>query len=236
MRDNVEIKIIDQLISSINNSEYHSDDKLPSENELANKYGVPRIVARKAYETLEEMGYIYSKQGKGRFLRYRHEPIDLFLSGKQSFSEKMIEKGYDFVSRNIFFRQIKYDEKIFKELDAGIQDKIYELGRLRIISGIPMALHISYVSAATFPDIEKTGHNISSMFNYYRSNGYKEFSSTKSILSVAFPGEEERNILNCSSLVPLLVLETNSIDVERKKILESTKILYRSDHFKYIIQ
>lgn len=235
MKDNIEMKIIDELISNINNSEYNSDDKLPSENDLADIYGVPRIVVRKAYERLEEMGYIYSKQGKGRFLRYRHKPIDLVLSGNESFSEKMIKKGYDFVSKNIFFERIRYNEKIFKELGVSDSDKVYKIGRLRIISNIPMALHISYVSSATLPNIEKIGGSISSMFEYYRSNGYKEFVSKKSILSVSFPMEEERNILECSSLVPLLILETNSADAKTEKILEYTKIIYRCDHFKYII-
>ncbi|AGK98331.1 GntR family transcriptional regulator [Clostridium pasteurianum] len=235
MKDNIEIKIIDELISNINNGEYSSDNKLPSENALADTYGVPRIVVRKAYERLEEMGYIYSKQGKGSFLRDRHKPIDLVLSGDESFSEKMIKKGYDFFSKNIFFKRIEYNEKIFKELGVTHSDKVYKIGRLRIISDIPMALHISYVSSATLPDIEKSGDSISSMFEYYRSNGYREFMSKKSILSVSFPGEEERNILECSSLVPLLVLETNSADAETAKILEYTKIIYRCDYFKYII-
>lgn len=235
MKDNIEIKIIDELISNINNGEYSSDDKLPSENALADTYGVPRIVVRKAYERLEEMGYIYSMQGKGSFLRARHEPIDLVLSGDESFSEKMIKKGYDFFSKNIFFKRIEYNEKIFNELGVSQGDKVYKIGRLRIISDIPMALHISYVSSSTLPDIEKSGNSISSMFEYYRSNGYKEFISKKSILSVSFPGEEERNILKCSSLVPLLVLETNSADAKTRKILEYTKIIYRCDYFKYII-
>lgn len=235
MNDNIEIKIIDKLIYDINNEKYNSDGKLPSENDLADAYGVPRIVVRKAYERLEEMGYIYSKQGKGRFLKPRHKPIDLVLSGKESFSEKMIKKGYDFISKNIFFKEINYNEKIFKELEVSNNEKVYKIGRLRIISNIPMALHISYVSTATFPNIEKLGDSISSMFQYYRDNGYSEFISQKSILSVSFPTEEERSILECSSLIPLLVLESNCADAKTMKLLEYTKILYRSDYFKYII-
>ena len=235
MSDNVEIKIVDELISNINNKKYHSNDKLPSENDLADVYGVPRIVVRKAYERLEEMGYVYSKQGKGRFLTERYKYIDLVLSGNESFSEKMIKKGYHFQSKNISFNKIQYNEKIYIELDAGISEKVYKIGRLRILDDMPIALHISYVSSTTFPNIERSGNFISSMFEYYKNNGYSKFTSQKSILSVSFPTHEERNIFNCSSLIPLLLIETNSIDDRTKKILEYTKILYRSDHFKYII-
>ncbi len=100
---------------------------------------------------------------------------------------------------------------------------------------MPIALHISYVSSTTFPNIEISGNFISSMFEYYKNNGYSKFTSQKSILSVSFPTYEEQNLFKCSSLIPLLLIETNSIDDRTKKILEYTKILYRSDHFKYII-
>lgn len=235
MSDTIETKIMDELISNINDEKYNSNDKLPSENDLADVYGIPRIKVRKAYERLEEMGYIYSRQGKGRYLRPRHKQIDLILSGNESFSEKIINKGYDFLSKNIMFEKIQYDEKIFKELGEDADGEVYKIGRLRIIDKIPIALHISYVSSVTFPGIEVLGKNISSMFEYYRNNGYSEIISEKSILSVSFPTEQERKIFECSSLIPLLVLETNSIDGKTKKVLEFTKILYRCDHFKYII-
>ncbi|HBC96755.1 MAG TPA: GntR family transcriptional regulator [Clostridium sp.] len=238
MNDNIdaETKIIDELIYNINKKKYDKNDRLPSENDLADIYKVPRIVVRKAYERLQEMGYIYSKWGKGRFLKHKHELIDLVLSGDKSFSEKMIKKGYDFLSKNVCFKRIKYNRKIFTELNADAGDKIYKVARLRIIDHIPMALHVSYVSSTTFPNIENFGDKITSMFEYYRNNGYSEFMSSKSILSVSFPTEGEREILKCRSLIPLLILETNSCDAKTKKILEYTKILYRSDHFKYIIK
>ncbi len=114
MSDNVEIKIVDELISNINNKKYNSNDKLPSENDLADAYGVPRIVVRKAYERLEEMGYVYSKQGKGRFLIERYKYIDLVLSGNESFSEKMIKKGYHFQSKNIFLTRSNIMKSLYR--------------------------------------------------------------------------------------------------------------------------
>lgn len=60
-----EIDIFDKLVYQIVSGQYQAHDKLPSENETADKYQVPRITARKAYEKLEELGYVYKKQGKG---------------------------------------------------------------------------------------------------------------------------------------------------------------------------
>lgn len=235
MENQVENLIIDKLISEINNDKYKIHEKLLSENELADYYKVPRITARKAYKKLEEMGYIYSKQGKGRYLKGKQQYIELHLSGDKSFSQKMIETGRELVTKNIFFEKIKYDKKIYEELGINNDDEVYKVGRLRIIDKKPSAIHISYLAKSVFKDIAEKGKDIKSVFSYYEMNGYFEFGSCKSIISISFPTEEERVILACPSLVPLLIVETNCIDIKSNKVLEYTKIIYRGDTFKYIV-
>lgn len=235
MKEDIETMIIDRLMEDIINGKYKGNDRLPSENELSDLYKTPRINIRKAYKKLEDMGYIYSKQGKGRYLKDRHQQIELVLSGNESFSKKMIDKGYDFLTRNIYCEKIDYDEKIYNELGIIKDIEVYKIGRLRIINDRPIALHISFVSKSVFKNIDKVGKDISSMFKFYKDNGYKEFTSEKSILSISLPTCEERKILNCTNLIPLLIIESNCIDKMTNKTLEFTKIIYRSDSFKYIV-
>ncbi|MDP4090423.1 MAG: GntR family transcriptional regulator [Bacillota bacterium] len=235
MKQDIENIIIDELLKDISDGKYEKDARLPSENELADSYQVPRIVVRKAYEKLEERGYIYSRQGKGRYLKGRYEQIELVLTGNESFSKKMLDKGYDLISKNVFCQKINYDEKVYNELGVLKDSEVYKVGRLRIVDRRPIALHISFVAKALFKDIEEDGSKIDSMFSYYRSKGYKEFSSEKSVLSVAYPTAEERELLKCPNFIPLLIVETNCIDKGTGKVIEYTKIIYRGDSFKYIV-
>ncbi|MTH53514.1 UTRA domain-containing protein [Bacillus mangrovi] len=230
-----EMVLVDQIMLDIKNGVYRAEDKLPSENEMADRFRVPRMVVRKSYERLQELGYIYARQGKGSYVKDRRRQIPLLLSGDVSFSEKMRELNFDFQSRNIFCIRIGFDEKIYGALQAGIEEEIYKIGRLRIVEGLPIALHISYVKASSFPDIQQAGEKITSMFEYYRSKGYRAFESGGSILSVIFPTEFERELLECSSLVPLLQLESGCVDRESGQVLECSRILYRSDCFTYEI-
>jgi GntR family transcriptional regulator len=227
--------IIDKLMIDINCGKYENNDKLPSENELADYFNVHRIMVRKAYEKLENMGYINSIQGKGRFLKERHKQIELVMTGNESFSKKMIDKGYDFTSQNIFCEKIVYNEKIYSELGVPTYEEVYRIGRLRIIDKSPSAIHISYLSKSVFNDIAEKGKNIVSIFDYYKAKGYKVFDSEKSILSISFPTLEERELLQCPNLIPLLIVETNCVDKISNTVLEYTKIIYRSDCFKYIV-
>lgn len=230
-----EIEIMDKLVSLIVSGKYNAHDKLPSENEVADLYKVPRITARKAYEQLEEMGYIYKKQGKGSYVKDRYQQIELVLSGDVSFSQKMIEKGYDFQSKTIFCMEIKYNKKIYDYLETDKEDRIFKVGRLRYIDQQPIALHISYVAKSVFKDIDAVGRDITSMFKYYKSKGHLEFCSKPGILSVSFPTKYQRKLLNCTYLIPLLVLESGCTDKKTGTVLEYIKIFYRSDCFSYVI-
>ncbi|MCO1601642.1 GntR family transcriptional regulator [Desulfosporosinus nitroreducens] len=230
-----EMEIVDKIVYLIVSGKYIAHDKLPSENKIADQFKVPRISARKAYERLEELGYIYKKQGKGSYVKDRSKQIELVLSGDVSFSQKMIEKGYDFHSETIFCREIKYNKRIYDYLETDESDRVFKVGRLRYIDQQPIALHISYVAKSVFTDIDTVGMEITSMFKYYNSKGYTEYYSKPSILSISFPTESQRKLLNCTYLIPLLVIESGCTDKKTGTVLEYIKILYRSDCFSYVI-
>ncbi|MBP1967524.1 GntR family transcriptional regulator [Paenibacillus aceris] len=230
-----EMDIMDHLIAMIQSGKYEPEDKLPSENEIADWFKVPRITARKAYERLQELGYIYSKQGKGSFVQDRNLRIPLVLSANKSFSQKMLELGYDYESKNIFCEPIEFNHKIYESLGIDEADRAYKIGRLRIIDGRPIAMHISYVSESVFPNIEREGKEITSMFKYYLNHGYRHIQSSETTLRLTHPSKYERELLACSSLIPLLVLESECKDSETGRILEYSKTMYRGDMFTYVI-
>nr|WP_231514808.1 GntR family transcriptional regulator [Oceanobacillus salinisoli] len=232
---NKEMVIIEDLMKRIVMKEMAPGSKLPSENELVDTYQVPRMTVRNALTKLEERGYIYSKQGKGRYLKEKSIQIQLPLTGKTSFTEKMEKMNYDLRTENICCQKIIYDPKIYQILHADKNDAVYQIGRLRYINEEPIAIHYSFVSEAKFPKIKDDGPMIFSMFSYYRNHGIQQFASTKTLLSITFPTSKEQQLLSCKSMVPLIVVESDCIDAQTKKVLEHTKILYRSDRFKYDI-
>ncbi|WP_010648702.1 GntR family transcriptional regulator [Oceanobacillus massiliensis] len=226
---------MDELLHSIVAGNLKSGSKLPSENELSEQYQVPRMTVRNALIKLEERGYIFSKQGKGRYIKQKSIPIQLHLTGKISFTDKMKQLGYNLTTHNIYCEKIGYDEKIYRALAAGQDDAVYQISRMRYINEEPIAIHNSFINESNFPMIKGDGPKIKSMFAYYRKLGYREFSSGKTLLSITFPTIREQQLLSCKSMVPLIVVESECIDSQSEKILEYTKILYRSDKFKYDI-
>jgi len=226
---------MDDMMNQIMSKDLQPGSKLPSENKLAEKYSVPRMTVRNALIKLEEQGYIYSLQGKGRYLKEKSIQIQLPLTGDTSFTEKMEHMGYDLRTENITFEKAAYDEKIYEILRASKSDAVYQIGRLRYINEEPIAIHYSFVKEATFPGIIQEGREILSMFSYYRKQGIEHFTSKKTTLNVTFPTLKEQKLLSCRSMVPLIVVESDCFDKKSSQVLEYTKALYRSDTFKYDI-
>lgn len=63
------IQIYNQILSEIQGGSLTIGDKLPSERELCNQFGVSRAPIRQALSALEMNGIIYSRQGEGAFVK-----------------------------------------------------------------------------------------------------------------------------------------------------------------------
>lgn len=63
------IKVYNELLKNIQEGLYSEQDKLPSENELAQQMNVSRMTLRQSLNLLQEDGIIESKKGVGTFIK-----------------------------------------------------------------------------------------------------------------------------------------------------------------------
>ncbi len=217
------------------NKDLAPGDKLPSENVLADEYKVKRIVVRNALVQLEKMGVLGSRQGVGRFVKEKLPVIELDMSGRRSFSDKMKEQGLPYESRVIFagYASDKEQKKYRAALGVGDGVFIYKVGRLRVVNHVPCAIHFSFIREDVVPRIDAEKEQLSSVFNYYKENGIVNLKSTDTQIHTAFPTLNEQRFLECQELVPLIVYESQTVDEDTDNIIEQTRILYRSDLFKH---
>lgn len=217
------------------NNDLKPGDKLPSENVLADEYKVKRIIVRNALVQMEKMGILGSRQGVGRFVKEKMPVIELDMSGRRSFSDKMREQGVPYESRVIFAGYATDKEQGKCRVAFGLTDNIaiYKVARLRIVNHVPCALHVSYIRKDVVPEIDDDRNQLSSLFNYYKKNGIVNLKSVDTQIHTAFPTLNEQRELECQELVPLIVYESQTVDEDTGDIIEQTRILYRSDLFKH---
>ncbi|MEU6522839.1 GntR family transcriptional regulator [Streptomyces sp. NPDC046924] len=62
------VQLADVIAKKIESGELAPDRPIPSENHLADEYGVARLTARRAAQELRERGLIVTVRGKGSFV------------------------------------------------------------------------------------------------------------------------------------------------------------------------
>lgn len=71
------LQIVQSIRSAINDGTLQMDSKLPTEEELGQKFGLSRPVVRQAYKQLMEERLIYRQKGKGSFVLPKEEHVNL---------------------------------------------------------------------------------------------------------------------------------------------------------------
>lgn len=138
-------QISEWLRRQIDENYYESNEKLPSENELCQKFEVSRVTVRKALQTLENEGLIYRCQGLGSFVtdhRSHHS-----FSKLNDFSEELAESGMKASSELLSFKQkdIGDQNDILSYLDMQNQSVVVEVERIRLGDGNPVAYDITWL-------------------------------------------------------------------------------------------
>ena len=118
------------------------NDKLPSERDLIEEFGVSRPTIQKALSDLENERIIYRIPRQGSFvsdLRLRKS-----LNKLKSFAEDLRSTGDTPSTRLISFEIIEASETVARQLDIKPGDSVYYLIRLRFKNGDPIIYDDSY--------------------------------------------------------------------------------------------
>lgn len=193
-------QIVRALSDSIANGTYRPGDKLPTEAELIEQFGVSRITVRSAIKEMEDAGLVERARGKGTFVSsdtqmYAADDRESFthscqLAGKQA-SSRVLAMGWDFPS----LRDAKF---------LGVDDtqKVLRSRRLRLVDDKPTMLETnSYSAVLSFLEHESLEDSLMAVLD---RQGIKMGPNMRT-LEVCYASELEAAYLNVELDSPLLL-------------------------------
>ncbi len=138
-------QIKEYILYKIHAGELNAHDKIPSERNLSEQFGVSRLTVSKAIKELVLEGKLYTQVGKGTFVR--DEPIDQTLDALTSFSEEMDKRGQ--LSSSLIVRSgvISASEEVASKLKIPTGVSVVMLKRVRMVNDQPLAIETAYIIA-----------------------------------------------------------------------------------------
>lgn len=126
-----------QLREAIAKGVYRPGDRIPTEPELVQRFGVSRITARQAVERLAREGLVVRKQGKGTFVSgplVHHDLHEL-----RGIYDELVEQGLNPETEILEFRQTVAPPRIAERLQSG-ERKLIHWRRLYRLNGRPFGV------------------------------------------------------------------------------------------------
>jgi GntR family transcriptional regulator len=139
------------VLDEIEGGRWRPEDRLPTEDELADRFKVSKITVRQALRDLADLGYIRREQGRGTFVQ--RPPVMLGPRELTSFTGEMQGHGLRASSEVLEQGTVPAPSDIAARLDLEPGDPVFRLRRLRRADGEPMGVQTAFIPAALVPGI-----------------------------------------------------------------------------------
>lgn len=226
------IEIFHKIVRKIEEREYASGSKIPSEKELTEYFVVSRDTIRKALNMLENDGYIHKVKGKGSFVLDRNK-IDFPVSGLISFQElaptlgnsvETIVEEVSYGNPNVFVREHMQMEKE--------SELVCKVVRARKIDGKNIILDIDYYDGSIVTGLNK-GICSGSIFSYIEQELQLKIGFAKKEIVVESCSDEDKMYLDLEGYDMVVVVHTY-VYLDDGLLLQYGQSRHRPDKFRFI--
>ncbi|MEM8811573.1 MAG: phosphonate metabolism transcriptional regulator PhnF [Pseudomonadota bacterium] len=204
-------QIAERLRNDIAREVWKTDERLPSEAELALRFGVNRHTVRRAVAALATEGIVRADQGRGTFVAQK--PISYPISRRTRFSEIVSAQDREPGGRLIATGEMKADENLADRLDLEAGCPVLWLETVRLADAIPIATGIAWYPQDRFPTLAEAFARTGSVTLALKENGLTDYSRRETLVSADIAGPTDVQRLEVAPGDPILVLESVNEDL-----------------------
>lgn len=201
------VQLMVELKNMFKTGKYGIGDRIPTESELAQMYGVSRITVRKTIEELCNDGYLIKKQGKGTFVQAPKIHRKIEMNKSISFTTACLGSGVTPTSHVLLHQMIEPEKwhKKFLKLTKG--EKILYIKRLRCADTTPIMIEELYFPANRFGSLDINQLENGSLFQILnRDFQMPETPDGSSIIEAATVDQNVAGILKIQPGDPVLIM------------------------------
>lgn len=161
------------LTADIAEGRFQTGDQLPTEAQLAAKFGVNRHTVRRALASLAEQGLVHARRGAGVFVTA--QPTDYPIGRRVRFHQNVAAGGQTPGKQVLSALTRSADAREAEALDLAEGDPVHVYDGLSLVDGQPVAIFTSVFPAARLPGLIEALEHTASVTEALRHCGVPDY-------------------------------------------------------------
>jgi GntR family phosphonate transport system transcriptional regulator len=190
--------------------------KLPTEHELAARFGVNRHTARQALSTLEESGLIRAEQGSGWFVK--ENVISYQVARQTRFSDNLSRQSRIPGREILSWREMPAAGAVAQALGLAEGEPVLRMDTTGMADGRCINVSTRYFPKRRFPMVVETYRELGSISKAMAQFGVRDYHRRRTVITARMPTVEEAHILGQSRNRPVLVSESINADDQGRAV------------------
>lgn len=226
-------QLVEVLIENIT-QKMNPNDKMMSEREICQVFGVSRTTVRLSLAELENKGYVYKRHGRGTFvsgsIRERKNLMDSY-----SFTDHMRQLNKEPKTIVVTFEIELVNLITAKLMGLKVGEEVYRLERIRLADNEPMMFEISYIPIYLFPGLTKERILVKPLYEIFKEDYGQTVKIADEEFSASIVSDDEAEMLDVQFFSACLRIQRTSYN-QQNVVIEYTSSVARSDQYVYKVR
>lgn len=197
--------IRDALAADIDKGTLGPGDRLPTEPELATRFGAGRHSVRRAVHALAREGKVSVEQGRGTFIEA--SPLLTYAIGKRTrLRQNLVPQGLEVSGDLLGAGLVTAKGRVRRALGLEAGSQVVESRRVTFANQVPIAFGSSYHDARRFPDFVERRDLLGSTTETYASYGIEDYVRGETTMHVRLAKPTEAEVLRQHADLPVIVV------------------------------
>ncbi len=225
------LQLREVIRTKIEDGDYLPGTAIPSENELAETYGINRLTVRNAVDALVKEGLLRRVQGKGVYVVGNKIERDLETLG--GFTQTMLQKNARPSTKILMKVRRPAGIKFAHIFSIPAEEQIYYIKRLDLANAEPISLEEIFLPCSLVPELESIDLSVFSLYEVYDFYGI-QLEHARQTLDLAELETSDARMLGIEPSTATLLFSCTSYDYSGR-VIEYTRSYTRGDKCNFTV-
>lgn len=226
-------QIADEIETDIGAGRFAGGVQLPTESQLAQRFGVNRHTVRRSLAELAARGLVRATQGRGTFVEAG--PIPYPIGPRTRFSEIVSRAGREAGGRLLASAVVPADRRVAEALGLAAAAPVMRLDTLRSADGTPISIGSGYFPLPRFERFGDAYLAYGTISHALASRGVADYRRLETRISARPARAEEAASLDLAPGRLLLAVDSVNVDAEGVPI-QFTRALFAADRAEIVVE